>query len=51
MAETVSDVAAFSTTGKAPKFIACASCCASACVRLPEISPLPSKEVKLVWVG
>ena len=41
VAETVSDVAALSATGRAPKFIACARFCASDCVRFPEISPLP----------
>ena len=51
VAETVSDVAAFNTTGRAPKFIACASSAPRACVRLPEISPLPSKEEKVDWVG
>jgi len=35
VAETVSDVAAFSTTGRAPKFIAWARFCASDCVNSP----------------
>ena len=46
VAETVSEVAALSVTGRAPKFMAWARFWASAWVRLPEISPLPSKEVK-----
>ena len=51
VAETVSEVAALRLTGSAPKFIACARFWASDWVRLPEISPFPSKEVKLLWVG
>ena len=51
VAETVSEVAAFNVMGSAPKFMACARFCASACVRLPEISPLPSKDEKLAWLG
>ena len=55
VAETVSEVAAFSVMGSAPKFMACARFWASDCVRPvlppPEISPWPSKDVKLDWVG
>ncbi len=55
VAETVSEVAAFSVMGRAPKFMACARFCASDSDRPlwppPEISPLPSNEEKLVWLG
>ena len=51
MAETVSDVAAFRLTGRAPKFIAWARFWASPWVRFPEISPWPLKELQAVWVG
>ena len=52
MAETVSDVAAFSVTGSAPKFMACARFCASAWVRLPRDLALAVEggEASL-WVG
>ena len=51
VADTVSDVAAFNVIGSAPKFMAWARFCASACVRFPEISPRPWNDVGLAWVG
>ena len=51
VAETVSEVAALRVMGRAPKFMAWARLVASVWVRLPEISPLPSNELKVLWVG